>query len=110
MKKIIFVFVLAIVSLNMQSQSEATLKNKMQSKGFVAKSEPVVSKYASLDQDILAKLISKEIPGNFPTYNNQKESVEKYKQTINLWAKENSVYVKPENRNAFFDVNTNESK
>ncbi len=106
MKKVTFLLVLAAVSFNLKSQSEISLKQKKQSNGFVAKSEPVVSKYASLEEDILVKLISKEIPGNFPIYDSKKENIEKYKQTINTWAKENSNFVRPENRNTFFDVPT----
>lgn len=111
MKKITFLLVLAIVSFNARSQSETTTKQKMQqSKSMTSKSEPVISKYGSLESDILAKLISKEIPGNFPTYDSKKESIDKYKETINTWAKENAVYVKPEHRNSFFDTTTNNSK
>ena len=39
-----------------------------------------------------------------------KESIEKYKYSINSWAKENSAYVKPEYRTSFFDPSTNNSK
>ena len=111
MKKITFLLVLAIVSFNMKSQSGTTTKQKMQqSKSLTTKSEPVISKYGSLESDILAKLISKEIPGNFPIYDSKKENIEKYKTSINSWAKENSVYVKPEYRTSFFDPSTNNSK
>lgn len=83
------------------AQNERELKeqhNALKANQMAVKSEVVVSKYGNLEKEIVDALIKRQIPAGFPEFDEKTESVEVYKNRINVWYKSNLDLLNPEFR------------
>lgn len=88
------------------AQNERELKeqhNALKANQMAVKSEVVVNKYGNLEREIVDALIKRQIPAGFPEFNEKAESLEAYKERINLWYRNNPELLNPEFKKKFLE-------
>lgn len=92
--------------IGVNAQNERELKeqhNALKANQMAVKSEVVANKYANLEKEIVDALIKRQIPAGFPEFNEKTESIEVYKNRINVWYKNNLELLNPEFKKKFIE-------